>query len=61
MAWTVTAHLPGCENGTCPTFWTDTETGAVRVRGADPNRPGEELDVEFSAADWATLTAQLPR
>ena len=61
MALEVLAHMPGCEGGNCPTIWRDSATGRMRIRGADPDRPGEERDVEISAEDWAHLVAQLPR
>jgi hypothetical protein len=61
MALEVIAHMPGCEGGNCPTIWRNPTTGAIRIRGANPDRPAEELDVDISAEDWAHLLAQLPR
>lgn len=56
--WTVIAHPLDCEDGACPTIWTD-ETGRARVRGSDPEHPDRELDVIIGAATWAQLRAQL--
>lgn len=59
MALDVIAHLPGCEGGNCSTFWRDSDTGDVRVRGIDPDDPTRERDVVIPAADWALLRLQL--
>lgn len=59
MSWTVLAHSRGCENGNCPTFFTDPETGDTHVRGYLPD--GTEADVRIPATEWAYLVAQLPR
>jgi hypothetical protein len=53
----VIAHLPNCEDGSCPTFFEDTETGDLTVRGSLPD--GTEADVRIPAADWAFLRTQL--
>ena len=60
MAFEVLAES-GCDGGDCPTFFIDTETGAVRVRGYDPKDPRHELDVDIPPAAWARLVSQLPR
>ena len=49
-----------CEGGDCPTFFINRKTGTVRVRGADPEDPERERDVDIPAAAWATLLARLP-
>lgn len=59
MPWTVLAHSQGCENGNCPTFFTDSGTGDVYVRGYLPD--GTETDVRIPSTEWAYLVAQLPR
>lgn len=51
----------GCTDGTCPTFFTDDETGDVIVRGYDDSDPTTERDVRIPAAKWARLVSQLPR
>ena len=61
MALTVIAHSVGCEDGACPTFFQDTETGDVLVRGYHPDDPSVERDIRIPAAEWAFLTAQLPK
>jgi hypothetical protein len=61
MALEVIAHSSGCEDGTCPTFFQDPNTGDVVVRGYDLADPAIEHDVRIPAADWAFLVAQLPR
>lgn len=61
MALNVIAHSLGCEDGACPTFFQDSETGDVEVRGYDPANPAVERDVRIPAAEWAFLLAQLPR
>lgn len=48
-----------CPHGDCPTIFRNPATGTVRVRGADPVHPGQERDVEFTAAVWADLISQL--
>jgi hypothetical protein len=58
MALEVIAHSSGCEDGACPTFFRDTETGDVLVRGY-VGSTGAEADVRIPAAEWAFLTAQL--
>jgi hypothetical protein len=61
MALQVIAHMPNCEGGNCSTFWRDTETGDITVRGVDPTDPErKERDVVIAAADWAHLRPQLP-
>ncbi len=55
----VIAATSECRNGNCPTVWRNPTTGAVRLRGADPNDPSKELDVQWSAADFATLAPQI--
>lgn len=59
MAYQVLAV--SCDGGDCPTFFINPDTGAVRVRGYDPNDATRELDVDIPAAAWARLVAQLPR
>lgn len=59
MAWTVMART--CDDGDCPTFFVNSDTGAVRVRGYSPADPSVELDVEIPQQDWARLIAQTPR
>lgn len=61
MALNVIAHSSGCEDGACPTFLQDSETGDVLVRGYDPDNPSVERDVRIPAPEWAFLVAQLPR
>lgn len=61
MALTVIAHSSGCEDGSCPTFFLDSKTGDVVVRGYDLNLTGVEHDVRIPASEWAFLVAQLPR
>lgn len=53
------AHLPDCRNGNCPTAWRNPDTGAVRMRGQDPADPTRELDIEWSAAEFAVLAPQI--
>jgi hypothetical protein len=60
MAFEVLAES-GCDGGDCPSFFIDTDTGVVRVRGYDPNDPRHELDVDIPPAAWARLLSQLPR
>lgn len=55
----VIAHLKDCRNGNCSTVWRSQTTGRVRLRGADPNNPGAELDIEWSPADFAQLAPQI--
>ena len=55
----VIAHLPDCRNGNCSTVWRHRVTGAIRLRGQDPNDPAREIDIEWSAADFARLAPQL--
>jgi hypothetical protein len=55
----VIAHMPDCRNGNCSTVWRNPTTGAVRLRGQDPNDPTREIDIEWSAADFAHLAPQL--
>lgn len=55
----VIAHQPNCRNGNCSTVWRHRETGALRLRGQDPNNPEREIDIEWSAADFARLAPQL--
>lgn len=59
MAWTVMAT--SCDDGDCPTFFVDEDTGAVRVRGYDPQDPSRELDVEIPAQAWARLMRETSR
>jgi hypothetical protein len=54
----VIAHT-GCRDGNCPTMWHNRATGAVRMRGQDPANPTQELDIEWSAADFARLAPQI--
>ena len=61
MSLTVFAHSSGCEDGACPTFFRDSETGDVVVRGYDVTDPSTERDIRIPASDWAFLVAQLPR
>ena len=56
-----------CQDGDCPTFWQDDETGTVTVRGySTRRRPLARLlrrrtedDVTIPPAVWAHLVAQL--
>lgn len=57
----VIAHSRGCQGGNCPTVWQDRMTGRVRLRGANPDDPTTERDIEMSADEWTYLLAQLPR
>jgi hypothetical protein len=50
-----------CDGGDCPTFFIDTQTGDVRVRGYDPADPHVERDVDIPAAAWTRLVSRLPR
>ncbi len=61
MALIVIAHSVGCEDGACPTFFQDTDTGDVLVRGYDPKDLSVERDIRIPAAEWAFLVAQLPK
>jgi len=54
----VIAHTD-CRNGNCPTVWRHRTTGVVRLRGYDPDDPTREIDVEWSAEDFARLAPQL--
>jgi hypothetical protein len=60
MALEVIAHSSGCEDGTCPTFFRDTETGDVIVRGYVGSGTEQEADVRIPATEWAFLQRQLP-
>jgi hypothetical protein len=51
----------GCNDGTCPTFFLDDETGDVIVRGYDTTNPTLERDIRIPAAQWTHLVSQLPR
>ncbi len=55
----VIAHLEDCRNGNCSTVWRKRSTGAVRFRGTDPDNPGQEVDVEWTAAEFAVLAPQI--
>lgn len=55
----VIAHLPGCEDGNCSTFFRERDTGNVWVRGLLPD--GTEGDVMIPASEWTHLLAQLSR
>ncbi len=55
----VIAHQPHCRNGNCPTVWRHRTTGALRLRGQDPTDPEREIDIEWSAAEFAALAPQL--
>lgn len=62
MAWRKLAGT--CSNGPCPTFWTDDETGTVKVQG-DKTTPVEPMPahegiVEFTSENWRALLEQLP-
>ena len=59
MAWELMAST--CMDGDCPKIHRNVETGAVRLRGADPADPTQERDIEISGGDWRTLLAQLLR
>lgn len=61
MARKVIAHSAGCNDGSCPTIWQDTETGDVLIRGYTSPDSSVEADVRIPASDWAYLLAQLPR
>ncbi len=64
MSWTVIAHSKDCQDGKCPTIWRDDETGRVRVRGYTRGWLRffkRETDVEYSAEEFAHLTAQLEK
>lgn len=55
----VIASTSECRNGNCATVWRSRTTGAVRFRGQDPNGPGQEIDIEWSAADFELLGPQI--
>lgn len=55
----VIAHTSERRNGNCPTVWRNRVTGVVRLRGRDTNDPGKEYDIEWPAADFATLAPQI--
>lgn len=55
----VIASTSECRNGNCPTAWRSAKTGAVRLRGQDPDDPSKEYDIEWSAADFAALAPQI--
>jgi hypothetical protein len=48
-----------CEDGNCPTFFEDTDTGDVWVQGYLPD--GTETRVRIPRAAWNRLQSQLPR
>jgi hypothetical protein len=48
-----------CRNGNCATVWRSSTTGSVRLRGTDPGEPTREIDIEWSAADFAVLAPQI--
>lgn len=48
-----------CRNGSCSTAWRNAQTGAVRFRGKDPSDPTRELDIDWSAEEFARLAPQL--
>jgi hypothetical protein len=48
-----------CDDGSCPTFLRDPETGDVWVQGYLPD--GSETRVRIPPAAWGRLLAQLPR
>lgn len=50
-----------CNDGDCPTFFVDDETGDVHVRGYDLADSTRELDVAIPAAAWTRLISELPR
>jgi hypothetical protein len=50
----------GCNDGTCPTFFIDDETGDVKVRGSGPDGV-TEIDVTIPAAKWAVLMTNVGR
>jgi hypothetical protein len=47
-----------CDDGSCPTIFTDTETGDVLVQGYLPD--GSETRVRMSATAWRRLLSELP-
>lgn len=53
--------LSSCQDGDCPTFWQDDESGEVTVRGYDPTSTTGERDVTIPGPVWAQLVSQLPR
>ena len=55
----VIASTSECRNGSCPTVWRSSTSGAVRLRGQDPSDPTREIDIEWSAADFAQLAPQI--
>lgn len=55
----VIAATSECRNGNCSTVWRNSSTGVVRLRGTDPNDPTREIDVDWSAADFAQLAPQI--
>lgn len=55
----VIANTSECRNGNCPTVWRSRATGAVRLRGQDPADPTREIDIEWSAPDFAMLAPQI--
>jgi len=55
----IIAALPDCRNGNCSTAWRNYRTGAVRLRGKDPDNPGREFDIEWTAAEFALLAPQI--
>lgn len=55
----VIAATTECRNGNCSTVWRNTATGAVLLRGRDPMHPTREIDIEWSAADFARLAPQM--
>ncbi len=50
----------GCHDGTCPTFYVDTETGTVLVRGYGPDGV-TEIDVTIPQDRWTVLMSNLAR
>ena len=55
----VIAHLPDCRNGNCSTVFRRPSDGTVRFRGTDPTDPGREIDVQWTAAEFALLAPQI--
>lgn len=50
-----------CYDGDCPSLWIDETADMVKIRGADPDDPAAERDIEMPGTAWRHLLAQLPR
>lgn len=50
-----------CKDGDCPSIHLDEATGDVIVRGPHASDPTREVDVRYSAQQWASLLGQIGR